>query len=69
VLKLCNQPKHALQLRMSHMLLMLRHRMVLQMLPHLRLRHHMLKAIMLLLQQALMLLHQLFCSEPFLSPR
>jgi hypothetical protein len=39
------------------------------MLLHLRLRHHMQLVTVLLLRQALKLLHQLFCSEPFLSPR
>jgi hypothetical protein len=55
---------------MNHTLLLLvHHRMVLLMLLHLRLRHHMQKATMQLLRQAQRLLHQLFCSEPFLSPR
>jgi hypothetical protein len=52
VLKLCNQPKHALQLRMNHTLLLLHHRMVQLMLQHLRLRRHMQKATMQLLRQA-----------------
>jgi hypothetical protein len=60
---------HALQLRMSHKLLLLHPRMVLLMLLHLRLRHHMQLATRQPLRQAQTLLHQLFCSEPFLSPR
>jgi hypothetical protein len=53
---------------MNHTLL-LHLLLVLLMLLHLRLRHHMQLATMQLLRQAQRLLHQLFCSEPFLSPR
>jgi hypothetical protein len=52
---------------MNHKLL--HHPMVLLMLLHLRLRHHMQLVTTQLLRQAQRLLHQLFCSEPFLSPR
>jgi hypothetical protein len=54
---------------MNHKLLQLHHLMGLLMLLHQRLRHHMQLATMQLLRQAQRLLHQLFCSEPFLSPR
>jgi hypothetical protein len=54
---------------MNHKLLQLHHLMVLLSFPHLRLRHHMQLATSQLLRQAQRLLHQLFCSEPFLSPR
>jgi hypothetical protein len=53
---------------MNHKLL-LHHLMVLLSFQHQRLRHHMQLVTTQLLRQAQRLLHQLFCSEPFLSPR